>query len=190
MLTWSELKHSSISWVPCSYAFDHLRLAAIFLSTFNFWHAECTGKLEFNRRSMEKSYGDGHCWATWNVSISMCFLSLFICQCKWSWGWMDTSNCWAFPSSARAGGRCQKQPHESAAIAGPRTPAVLLLGVLKSVADVLRPSSSPHIWCSGVHGKRNVWQGVFPCNKHNFFPMQLDKIFYINLHESKIVWSI
>lgn len=65
---------------------------------------------------------------------------------------------------------------------------MLLLGVLKSVADVLRLSSSPHIWRSGVHGKETPDKLFFHATNRflNFFsPMQPDKIFYVNLHVSK-----
>lgn len=67
-----------------------------------------------------------------------------------------------------------------------RTPAVLLLGILKSMADVLRLSSSPHIWCSGIHGKRNH-DKLFSHSTNRFFkfliffPCVAGQDIYVNL---------
>lgn len=67
-----------------------------------------------------------------------------------------------------------------------RTPAVLLLGILKSMADVLRLSSSPHIWCSGIHGKINH-DKLFSHSTNRFFkfliffPCVAGQDIYVNL---------
>lgn len=63
---------------------------------------------------------------------------------------------------------------------------MLLLGILKSMADVLRLSSSPHIWCSGIHGKRNH-DKLFSHSTNrffkifNFFPYVAGQDIYVNL---------